>query len=151
MPKDLAYNKRAHFDYEILETIEAGLSLLGTEVKSIRAGNISLRGAFVNIKDEQAWLVNATIPPWQPANTPKDYDPERTRRLLLSKAQLKALIGAKQSQGLTIVPIRVYNKRSTLKLEIGLARGKKKHDKKRDKQARDIERDVARELRGKED
>jgi SsrA-binding protein len=146
----LAYNRRAKFDYEFLETFEAGLELLGTEVKSIRAGNISLKGAFVTIKDNQAWLTNATVPPWQIANAPVKYDPVRARRLLLSKEEVKHLIGSKQTKGLTIVPIRVYTKGPRIKLELALARGKRKYDKKQVKRERDIKRDVDRLLRGKE-
>lgn len=149
--KDLAFNKRAVFDYELLETFEAGLSLLGTEVKSVRAGHMSLRGAFVTIHNEEAYLTNATIPPWQPSNTPDSYDPIRSRRLLLKKSQLKEFFGARKSEGLTIIPIKVYSSKSgKLKLQIALARGKKQFDKKRDKQEKDIKRDVDRILRGKE-
>jgi SsrA-binding protein len=148
--KALAYNKRAPFDYELIEKYEAGLVLLGTEVKSVRAGHMSLRGAFVTIHNNEAYLTNATIPPWQPANTPESYDPVRPRRLLLKKEELKQLIGTRHAGGLTIIPIRVYTKGPHLKLEIALAKGKKKFDKKEAKKERDIERDVDRLLRGKE-
>lgn len=150
MAKDLAYNKRAVFDYEILEKIEAGLQLLGTEVKSVRAGHMSLRGAFVTIHDNEAFLTNATIPPWQAKNSPGDYDPLRSRKLLIRKEELKRLIGSKSSQGLTVVPIRAYDRHGKLKLEIALARGKKKYEKKEQKKERDIQRDIDRLLRGKE-
>ena len=146
----LAYNRRASFDYELLERYEAGLELLGTEVKSVRAGNISLKGAFITIRDEQAWLTNATIPPWQVANSPSDYDPVRSRRLLLSKNELKHLVGLKQAEGLTIVPIKVYSKGPWIKLQIAVAKGKHKYNKKQTKKERDIKRDVERLLRGKE-
>lgn len=146
----LAYNKRAKFDYDFIETYEAGLELLGTEVKSLRAKNVSLKGAFVTIKDGQAWLTNATIPPWQMVNAPENYDPLRPRRLLLKRSELKHLIGTKQTQGLTIVPIRVYSKGPYIKLELALARGKRKFDKKQATKERDIQRDVERLLRGKE-
>lgn len=148
--KSLAVNKRARFDYVILDKFEVGLSLLGVEVKSVRAGNMSLRGAFVTIHNDQAWLTNAVIPPWQPKNTKDDYEPDRTRQLLVKKSELKQLIGAKQSKGLTIIPLRVYTKGPWLKLEIALARGKRKYDKKQSKKEHDIKRDVERELRGKE-
>jgi len=150
MSKDFAYNKRAVYDYELLEKIEAGISLLGTEVKSVKSGNISLKGSFVTIHNNQAILTNATIPPWQPANTPESYDPTRPRTLLLKKAELKRLIGTRQSQGLTIVPIRAYSKRGRVKVEIALARGKKQYDKKLRKKEQDIKRDTERLLRGKE-
>ncbi len=148
--KDLAYNKRAHFDYHILETFEAGLQLLGTEVKSVRAGHMSFRGAFVTLRGEEVFLTNATIPPWQVKNTPADYDPTRPRKLLLKSAEIKELLGTRKGEGLTMIPIRAYNKRGMIKLEIGLAKGKKQYSKKEDKKARDIERDVDRMLRGKE-
>lgn len=148
--KTLAHNKRAKFDYRLIETYEAGLHLLGTEVKSVRAGNASLRGAFVTIHEGEAWLTNATIPPWQIKNAPANYDPTRPRRLLLKKSELKHLTGSRQAGGLTIIPVRLYPKGGTLKLEIALARGKKKYDKKQQKKERDIARDVERFLRGKE-
>lgn len=148
--KSLAYNKRAVFDYEILEKFEAGLVLLGTEVKSVRAGNMSLRGAFVTMHDNEPYLTNATIPSWQPSNTPDSYDPVRPRRLLLQKHEIDQLLGTRKAGGLTIIPLRVYTKGPHLKLEIALARGKKKFDKKQAKKERDIARDVDRLLRGKE-
>lgn len=126
------------------------MELLGTEVKSLRAKNVSLKGAFVTIKDGQAWLTNATIPPWQMVNAPDDYDPLRPRRLLLKRSELKHLIGTKQTLGLTIIPIRVYSKGPYIKLELALARGKRKFDKKQATKERDIQRDVERFLRGKE-
>lgn len=151
MSRDLAYNKRATFDYQLLEKLEAGLQLLGTEVKSIRAGHMSLKGAFVTIHNEEAYLTNSTVPPWQVKNAPGDYDPLRARKLLIKKSELKKLIGAKQSEGLTIIPIRVYSNHGKLKCEIALARGKKQYQKKEQKRERDIQRDVDRLLRGKEE
>ena len=148
--KALAINKRARFDYEILETLEAGISLLGTEVKSVKAGNMQLRGAFVTMHDGEAILINATIPAWQAKNSPEDYDPERSRKLLLNRAEIDRIIGAKGESGLTIVPLRVYTKRSLVKIEIGLAKGRQQHSKKQIKKERDILRDTERMLRGKE-
>lgn len=148
--KSLAFNKRATFDYELLEKLEAGLELLGTEVKTVKAGNMSLKGAFITIHEEEAWLTNAVIPAWQPKNAPADYDPNRSRKLLLRSDELKHLVGSKQSKGLTIVPIRAYIKRGRVKLEIALARGKRKYEKKEKKKEADIKRDVERLLRGKE-
>ncbi len=147
---DLAYNKRASFDFEILETFEAGLVLLGTEVKSVRAGHMSLRGSFVTIHNGNAELTNATIPPWQVANAPKSYNQTRSRRLLLSDQELKYLTGKISHTGLTIVPIRVYNKGSRIKVEIGLAKGKKLHNKKEEQREKDIKREAEIFLRGKE-
>ncbi len=116
----------------------------------MKAGNISLRGAFVTVHESEAYLTNATIPPWQPKNTPADYDPTRPRKLLLKRGELRELGGARTARGLTIVPVRVYSKRGRLKLEVGLARGKRKVDKKQAKKERDIQREVDRVLRGKE-
>lgn len=151
MGKDLAFNKRALFDYEILESFEAGLSLLGTEVKSIKAGHMSLKGAFVTIHHNQLLLTNALIPPWQVKNAPENYEPSRPRALLLKKSELKRLLGVKRAEGLTIIPIRVYNGRSgKIKLQMALAKGKKMYNKKEAKKEQDVKRDVDRLLRGKE-
>lgn len=149
--KNLATNKRATFDYTILEKFEGGLALLGTEVKAVKAGHMSLRGAFITMHGEEAYLTNATIPPWQPKNTPESYDPMRSRKVLLHKREIRSLIGSKQTQGLTIVPLRVYNQGSRIKVEIALAKGKKKYDKKMAKREKDIQRDIDRALRGKEE
>jgi SsrA-binding protein len=148
--KALAYNRRIKFDYEVIEKFEAGLSLLGTEVKSVKAGNISLKGSFVTIHNNEAYLTNATIPPWQPKNTGEDYDPARPRKLLIKSSELKSIVGSKKTKGLTLVPIRVYNKGSRIKLEVALAKGKKKYEKKQAKKERDIQREVDRIIRGKE-
>jgi SsrA-binding protein len=147
---DLAFNKRAVFDYDLLEKFEAGIVLLGTEVKSVRAGHMSLRGAFVTLHGSDVLLTNATIPAWQPSNTKEGYDPTRPRRLLLKKSEMDRLIGTRKSGGLTIVPIRVYNRHGKIKLEIALAKGKKQYSKKEQKKERDIKRDIDQLLRGKE-
>lgn len=148
--KVLSVNKRATFDYDLLEKFEAGIRLLGSEVKSVRAGHMSLRGAFVTLHGDQAMLTNATVPPWQPLNTPESYDPSRPRQLLLKKQEIDQLRRARQAQGLTIVPLRAYNNHGKIKLEIALAKGKKKYGKKEQQRERDISRDVDRLLRGKE-
>ncbi|MEK9183931.1 MAG: SsrA-binding protein SmpB [Patescibacteria group bacterium] len=122
-------NKKAYFNYEILETYEAGIELKGFEVKAIKTGKASIVGSFVIVKNNEAWLLNADIPPYQPANTPPDYDPKRTRRLLLKKEEIKELIGKTHENGLTIVPLKLYNKNGKIKIEIGIGRGKKKTDK----------------------
>lgn len=144
-----AYNRKVRFDYQILEKYEAGLSLFGFEVKSIKTGRISLKGSFVVIKDNEAWLLNAHISPYQVKNTPENYDPTRSRRLLLHKKEIKTLIGKQRTQGLTLVPLRVYSKGSRIKLEFGLAKGKKKFDKRQAIQKREAERKIGRALRGK--
>lgn len=143
----LVENKRAGFDYEILETMEAGLELLGFEVKSLRAGHGSLKGARVVARGGEAYLVGATIPAWQPANAPKSYDPERTRRLLLSKKEIMRVAQAESEKGLTIVPLSVYNKRRKLKLGIAIARGKKTADKRHSIRAREEKRRIERTLK----
>jgi len=142
----LVYNKKARFDYEILDTFEAGIELHGFEVKALKKKYGSFEGAHIVIRGGEAFLVGANIPPYQPANTPKDYDPERTRRLLLTKKELAELAGRENKKGLTIVPISVYSKHNKIKLEIGVARGKKKYDKRETIKKRDTEREVQREL-----
>lgn len=142
-------NKRGAFDYSIIETMEAGLVLEGFEVKSLRAGNGSLKGARVVARGGEAYLVGATIPPWQQANAPKSYDPERSRKLLLKEKEIAQISSAEGEQGLTIIPISVYNKGRNLKLEIAIARGKKKADKRQSIKKRDVERDIRRSLKTK--
>jgi SsrA-binding protein len=129
MRMSLVENKRVGFDFQILETIEAGLELFGYEVKSLRAGHGSLKGARVVARGGEAYLVGATIPAWQPANAPKSYDAERSRRLLLKSKEIDQIRGAESEKGLTIVPLSVYNKGRNLKLSLAIARGKKKGDK----------------------
>jgi len=138
--KNIAINRSARRDYEILETFEAGMELKGFEVKAIKTGHINLAGSFVVIKKNEAWLLNANIPPYQPANTPEDYDPQRTRKLLLSAAEIKSLMGRTKEKNLTLVPLRVYNKGRLLKMEIGLGRGKKRADKREDIKKREWSR-----------
>lgn len=145
----LIRNDKVGFDYTVLEEIEAGMELLGSEVKSLRAGRGSLKGARVVARGGEAYLVGATIPPWQVANAPKTYDPERSRRLLLSKKEIAHISSAEGQDGLTIVPISVYNKGRHLKLSIGIARGKKKADKRQDIKKRDDERRIRRSLKTK--
>lgn len=142
----LAYNKRAHFDYEIGETYEAGLVLFGHEVKSVKTGHISLKGAFVTHKQgekaPELYLTNAHIPLYKRLLPDSNYNPERPRKLLLHKKQIAKLIGKKQEQGLTLVPIKIYTKHNLIKLEFGIGRGKKKYDKREDIKKRDVERDL---------
>ncbi len=144
---NLISNKKARFDYEILDTFEAGLVLAGYEVKSIKTGRAKLDGAHVLIRGSEAFLVNSSVAPYQPANMPKDYEPERVRKLLLSKKELKELEEKSEQAGLTIVPIRLYNAGRKLKLEIGIGRGKKKADKREALKARDNKRDIDRILK----
>ncbi len=141
---DYISNKKAYFDYEILESFEAGAVLFGYEVKSLRAGKASLNGAYVIIRGGEAYLVNASISPFQVANTPKSFDPERARKLLLSRKQLAELEQGSEKQGLTIVALKWYNNKRTIKLGIALARGKKKGDKRETLKARDNKRELDR-------
>jgi SsrA-binding protein len=147
--KEFSRNKKAYFNYHILEKFTAGISLIGLEVKSIKSGRINLSGAYVVIKDEEVFLIGANIPPYQPKNTPKDYNPERSRKLLLKKSEIKYLIGKIKQKGLTIVPLRVYNMRGIIKLEFAVAKGKKKFDKREIIRKREDERQIRRTLRGK--
>jgi len=144
----LIKNKKVSFNYEITEKFEAGIQLAGFEVKSLKAGQGSLEGAYVIIRGGEAFLTGANIPAFQPANAPKDYDPTHPRKLLLNKKELVRLADAEGQKGLTVVPISVYNKSNKVKLEIGIARGKKKFDKRETIKKRDTERDVRRTLKG---
>lgn len=142
----LAHNKKAYFHYEILEKIEAGLELFGLEVKSLKKGQGVLEGSHVTVRGGEVYVIGMQIPPYQPANTPKDYDPLRNRRLLLTKKEIKILSEVEGQKGLTIVPLSVYNKGRKLKMEIGVARGKKKYDKRETIKKRDFEREKRREI-----
>lgn len=145
--KTYIQHRKAHFDFEILETIEAGLVLQGFEVKAIRAGKGRLEGAYVVVRGGEAFLVGATIAPFQPANTPKGYDPERARKLLLTKKELVHLEQQTETAGLTAVPLSLYNSGRNIKLAIAIARGKKKFDKRESIKARDTKRDIDRTLK----
>ena len=143
----LLQNKKVYFNYDILETFEAGMKLFGFEVKSLRKREGSLEGSHITIRGNEAFLLGATIPPYQPKNTPADYDPARNRRLLLTKKEISKLRGLESQKGLTIVPISVYNKNHKLKLEIGVARGKKKYDKRQTIKERESKRYIDREIK----
>lgn len=146
-----AVNKKARFDYEILDTYEAGLVLTGPEVKSIRAGQVKLTGAFVTFLANSARLTNAHIPKYKYAATIEDYDPDRSRVILLKKKESEKLRGKLQEKGLTIVPLSIYTKGRHIKLEIALARGKKTYDKRETIKNRDQKREIARKLKGGDD
>ncbi len=144
----LAENKRARFDYEILEIFQAGIELTGHEVKSLKKRGGSLFGGHVMIRNNEAKLVGLEIPSFQPENAPKDYAHDRTRRLLLKKDEIKHLFG-KTQEGLTIVPIKLYNNnRGKIKVEIALARGRKKHDKRELLKKRESIREIRKITRG---
>lgn len=142
-----AENRKIYFNYEILEKYEAGIELLGLEVKSIRNGRMSLEGAFVIVRGNEAFLINANIPPYQLNNTPKDYDPLRNRKLLLTKKEVSILTSSEKNKSLTIVPISVYNKNRKIKMEIALVKGKKKHDKRENIKKRETDREIRREIK----
>lgn len=142
----LAENKKARQEYTFLEEYEAGIELHGYEVKSVRDGKASIKGAYVVVRGGEVYLVGATIPPYQQANTPDGYDPERSRRLLLNKKEILALTKA-ETGGLTIVPISLYNKKNLIKVHIALARGRKQHDKRDVIKERDIRREQDRTLK----
>jgi len=144
-----AENRKAHFNYEILEKYETGIELLGVEVKSIRSGKMSLEGAFVVVRGGEAFLINANIPPYQPNNSHKDYDPLKNRKLLLTKKEIKELASNEKNKSLTIIPILVYNKNRKIKVEIALVKGKKTKDKRETIKKRDTEREVRREYKGR--
>lgn len=143
----VARNNQAKFDYELLNHYEAGLVLLGHEVKSIKTGHISLRGSFVTFKGDELFLTNALIPLYKHAGKIPEYDPQRSRKILVSRAEIRGLIGKKKQAGLTMVPIRVYTKGKLIKLEFALARGKSKYDKRQSIKKRDTDRNIARVLR----
>ena len=142
----LIENKKIYFNYEILEKLEAGIELLGTEVKSLRSGKGSLVGAYIIIRGGEAYASSMNIPAYQEKNAPIGYDSKRLRRLLLSKAEIKKLAAIEAKKGLTIVPISIYNKGPKLKVEIAVVRGKKTHNKKASQKSRDVEREVRREF-----
>ncbi len=141
---DYASNPKAGFDYEILETLEAGVILKGYEVKSIKTGKVSLKGAYVKIINQTPMLIGATISPYQAANMPGTYDPQASRTLLLNKKQIATLVGISKNQGLTLIPLKLYGKNGKIKLLIGIARGKKKYDKRETLKHKDIQRAKAR-------
>jgi SsrA-binding protein len=141
-------NRRAQYDYEILDRMEAGVQLLGAEVKSLVGGHASLEGSFVKIVGSEAYLVNAQIFPYVYAR-PEGYDPKRTRKLLLHKKELLSIKGKIDGANLTVIPVAWYNKGPKFKLEIALARGKKEYQKREKKRREDMKRELERDFRGK--
>ncbi|MDP3995916.1 MAG: SsrA-binding protein SmpB [bacterium] len=145
----LSENKKAYFDYQILDKFEAGIALQGQEVKSLRTRGVSLAGSYVVIRDEELFWVGATIHPYQPKNSPADYEPGRSRKLLLKKIEIKSLLGKIREKGLTLIPLKVYTKNAKIKLEFGIAKGKKKSDKRESIRKREVQRDIERELKSR--
>jgi SsrA-binding protein len=143
----LITNPYAGRDYETLETIEAGLELTGFEVKAAKHKGGSLRGAYIVVRHGSLWLEKAYLPPYQEKNTPTDYDPYRSRRLLVGKADIIRLANKSETDGLTLIPLSLYNAGRFLKLQLALARGKKKHDKRESVKRRELDRHVGRIIR----
>ena len=143
----LIQNKKVLRDVEVLEHFEAGIELKGYEVKSIRAGNGSLDGAYIVVRAGEAFLVKMHIGPYQPKNQPENYDPEKTRRLLLSKKQIQELADGEKQKGLTIVPLSMYNKKGLIKVDCALVRGKKKGDKRESLKKKEAQKDMRRTLK----
>lgn len=145
----LAENKKAFFNYQILEKFEAGISLIGQEVKSLKTRGVNLAGNYVILRGEEVFWVGANIPPYQSKNAPSDYNPERARKLLLKKSEIKYLIGKSKQKGLTLVPLKLYTTKSgKIKLEFALVRGKRKIDKREQIKKREVEREIQRALKG---
>ena len=140
-------NRQARFRHEIMETLDAGIELLGYEVKAIKAGRANLAGSYVIVRGGEAFLSGATISPYQSANTPDDYDPRRLRRLLLTKPELLTLANLESKKGLTIIPLRMYTKGRSIKLAIGIARGRKAPDRREHLKRREVDRDIRRTLK----
>lgn len=145
--KIIADNRQARYLYEILETYEAGIQLVGTEVKSIRAGRINLRDGYGLIRNGEAILINVHISPYQASGEYFNHDPRRTRKLLLKRKEINKLIGKLEQQGLTLVPLKMYFKGSWVKVVLGLGRGKKLHDKRETIKQRQDKRDMQRALK----
>ncbi len=144
---NFAENRKAYFNYEILEKITAGIELLGFEVKAVRAGRITLDGAYATIRGGEAFLIGSGITSLQPKNTPADYDERRNRKLLLTKKEIARLGEVENKNGLTIVVLSVYNAGHKLKVELGIARGKKKSDKRESTKKRESDREINRTLK----
>lgn len=142
----LAANRRARHDYAIHDTFDAGMVLTGAEVKSVKAGMVSLKGSYVGIRGGEAWLLGATISPYPQAGKNPDYDPHRSRKLLLTKSELGQIAGALSRERLTAVPLEVYTRHGLVKIKIGLARSKKQYEKRETIKKRDIEREVRRTI-----
>ncbi|MEK7578329.1 MAG: SsrA-binding protein SmpB [Patescibacteria group bacterium] len=142
-----AENRKARFDYEILETFEAGLVLSGAEVKSIKNGRMNLTGSHINFHNGELYLIGAFVAPYQPKNQPADYDPSRSRKLLLRKKEIASLAGKIKPKGLTLMPLKAYNKGRRVKLEFAVARGKKQYNKREIIAKREAARKIERELK----
>lgn len=143
--KVISTNRKAHFEYFLLEHFEAGIALQGSEIKSIRAGQISLTEAYIKVDEREAWLVNAHIAPYDPASR-NNHDPKRARRLLLHRKQIREMWNAVRQKGVTVIPVHVYLKEGLAKLDIAIAKGKKLYDKRSEIAKRDVEREMDRQV-----
>lgn len=146
--QSIARNKRARYDYHILETFEAGLVLQGTEVKSLREGKANISDAYGLVKDGEAFLLNLHISPYERGGY-SNHEPARTRKLLLHRKEIRRLIGATERQGLTLIPLELYFKNGVAKVALALGKGKKLHDKRDTERTRDAEREMARAVRSR--
>ncbi len=147
--KIIVKNKKAYFNFKILETFEAGIVLEGHEVKSIKSGWINLSGSYIVLKNNEVYLINVNIAPYQPKNVPSDYNSKRSRKLLLKKSEIKYLIGKSKQKGLTLIPLKVYTKNGKIKLEFAITKGKKKADKRELIKKREVEREIRKALKEK--
>ncbi len=147
--KIISQNRRAHFDYSVEESFECGIALQGTEVKSIKEGRVSFGDAFAEIKGQEVWLNNFHIAEYAQASM-FNHDPDRPKKLLLHRQEIKRIDRRVREKGYTLIPLRIYLKHGLVKLELGLCRGKKEYDKRADIKARDIDREVRREFRLRE-
>jgi SsrA-binding protein len=145
-PGDVATNRQARHRYELVETFECGIELLGTEVKSLRQGKAQIKDAYAAIEDGELWLRSLHIPPYPPA-AQQNHDPERTRKLLLHRYEIERLVGSLQRKGLTLIPTRIYFKGPRAKVELALARGKERRDRRREIRDREVSREIDRELK----
>lgn len=145
--KILVKNSKAEFNYEIIERVEAGIQLLGCEVKSVKKGNINLTGSFAQIYGNEIYLINAKIPAWQPKNAPLNYQDDRSRKLLLHREEIKRLIGKIKAERLLLIPLSVYLKKNKIKVELGLGRTRHKIDKRDIIKQREVEREIARNFK----
>ena len=142
-------NPKAYYNFEITDRFVAGIVLIGQEVKSIRNGRANIAGSYIVIKDEEAFLVGANIPPYQPKNAPSDYDAARSRKLLLEKAEISKLIGTTKEKGIALIPLKLFAKGVKIKLEICVGKGKKKEDKRQSIKKRETAREIERELKSR--
>ena len=148
MVANFAENRKAYFNFKILEKITAGIQLLGFEVKAVKAGQMSLDGSYAIVRGGEVFLINSNITPLQPKNIPENYNPRRNRKLLLTKKEIAKLAVIESKKGLTIVPLSVYNVSHKLKLELGVASGKKGKDKRESIKKRESDREIRRTLKG---